>query len=652
MGEVPMTDGDEAKENNHWSNSAWFGAVVITSFVIIGYAHSIQGKFVFDDEGLIETRDSVHEFDVVAFFESDRPFLLFTFAINYAIGNLNPLTYHIVNIAIHISASIVLFLLLRNVLGSNRFSTDWESNGIALAASLLWAVHPLQTQSVTYIVQRGESLCGLMLLLCLLMTFKSKISKRGYLFQIGVVTCCTIGMFTKGVMITAPLLILLFDKLALQSSWKSILRRRFMYFGVMAGSLSFILHMALKYEPVSRTLTGSIKHAGTPLEYLYTQTSVILHYLYLSFWPRTLCIDYKWPVAREFTTTIAASGLLLLSLLVISLLLTYYRPRLGFIGLAFFIVLAPTSSFIPIMDAAFEHRMYLPLATVAILFTTTVFYLLRSLISNDEILRPTFAASICVVAMCLVARTQLRNKDYVHPERLWMSAIEVSPRNNRAITNLGVAYADAGRHADAVEQYKHALSIKPKYAVANFNLADSLQLLSRFEEAIEASKKHLEIRPNSHRGHFQLGTIHERLRNFEEAKQSYRDVIKIKPDHGFAHYNLARLLAKSQETEQARQAFETAIAVNPMNAKFIEAYGNFFARQDQFERAIEQYKLAIKSDRSYPNVHLNLALALQKLGQFDLAINQLRQASRLFPGDTRFSENIAKIRKRKMPSAT
>ena len=371
--------------------SKWFGVVIICACTMAAYANSIHGKFVFDDEVLIEARPAVHAFDPAGILDSDRPFLLLTFAINYAIGELDTTGYHIVNIAIHMAAAITLYILIRNVLTAANFADEKYSNWVSLSIALIWAIHPLQTQSVTYIVQRGESLCGLFYLLCLLLTFSAcKAAKHRGWYQAAVVACCMLGMFTKGVMITAPVTILLFDSLVLRSNWRTIFQRRgWMYGGLAGTAILYLLHLKLGRNSAAGLL-GTIDRA-TPLEYLCTQAVVIIHYLRLSIWPQHLCIDYNWPITHDLTSIIG-HGLVVLSLLAIAVFAIYKKMRMGYISGFFFLVLAPTSSFVPIVDVAFEHRMYLPLASVVALAVIGLFFALRTVYSSEAWFERTFVS--------------------------------------------------------------------------------------------------------------------------------------------------------------------------------------------------------------------------------------------------------------------
>jgi Flp pilus assembly protein TadD len=589
--------------------SKWFRVAIICVSVLAAYGNSIRGKFAFDDEVLIEARPAVHGFDIFGLLDSDRPFLLLTFAINYAFGQLDTTGYHIVNITIHMAAAITLYLLIKRVLTHINFADEKYSNWVSLSIALIWAVHPLQTQSVTYIVQRGESLCGLFYLLCLLLTFSASTATkhRGW-YQSAVVVCCTLGMFTKGVMITAPLTILLFDSIVLRSAWRTIFRRRgAMYGGLLGAALLYVLHM--KFNCNSGTALLETIDAATPLEYLCTQAIVIVQYLKLSIWPQHLCIDYNWPISRDLMS-IVGCGLIVVSLLATAVYAVLKKMPIGFVLGFFFLVLAPTSSFLPILDVAFEHRMYLPLVSVVTVGVVGLFFVLKTLVTNETWFERAYVSVIAVVSLCLILRTHYRNDDYVHPEQLWESAIVVAPTNARA----------------------------------HFNLGFELQMQNKLDDARGAYRRACELNPNDIRAFFHLAAMQHQTGRRDAAILGYQKVIAMSEKHSRAHLNLARLLEETSQFDLSEQHYRQAIDLAQNDPGFVEMYGNYFARRGQFEKAISQYRIVMARSPTYVTVHLNLALALQKLGRSDEATVHLKRASRQFPHEHRIQNQIAKIR--------
>lgn len=224
-----------------------------------------------------------------------RPLPYYTFALNYAVHGTNLWGYHAVNLVIHLAAGLVLFGLIRRTLGMPRVPPRYAAaaDGLALAAALLWLVHPLQTESVTYIYQRIESLMGLFYLLTLYCFVRSTGSPRPRLWLATAVLCCAGGMCSKEVMVTAPLLVLWYDRVFVARGWQEVFRRRWAFYAALFATwLIVLVTMRCQANLYREIHTASMP--WTPWQYALNQPIVILHYLRLSFFPRGLCLHYRW----------------------------------------------------------------------------------------------------------------------------------------------------------------------------------------------------------------------------------------------------------------------------------------------------------------------------------------------------------------------
>src|SRR5262249_17111312 len=218
-------------------------------------------------------------------------------AVNYAFDALNVWGFHAVNLAIHILAGFALYGVVRRMLGSARLRARYERSApwLAGAAVLIWLVHPLQTESVTYIIQRAESLMGLFYLLTLYCGIRGLGSSRSLWWFVVAIAASALGMATKEGMVSAPIMMLLYDRLFVAASFREVVRRRWGFYAGLAATWTPVL-ILLTMSKVSES-TGAT--AGlTPWRYLVTQFSVIVHYLRLSFWPSPLVLDYTWKLPQ------------------------------------------------------------------------------------------------------------------------------------------------------------------------------------------------------------------------------------------------------------------------------------------------------------------------------------------------------------------
>ena len=386
--------------------------------------------------------------------ETTRPLVQLSFALNYWAGGLEVCGYHAVNLAIHLCAALVFYGLVRRTA---------RSPGLALSAALLWVVHPLQTQSVTYIAQRAESLTGLWYLLTLYGLARGANTAHPRRWYALSVLACFAGMATKPVMVTAPLMAWLYDRVFLAGSWRQAWRVRRGYYLGLAGSLAFLGVLLIAASREYSWAAGFSLPQPSVTQYALTQPGVILHYLRLAIWPHPLVLDYAWPVAGSWAAILPP----LAALAAVGWLIRRAWRRnsaIGFLGIAVALLLAPTSSVIPITDLAQEHRMYLPLAPLLLL-----------LVLGARRLRVATLATVLAVSVFGVM-TQHRNQDYRSELAIWQDTVRKRPANPRAHNNLGVALAQQGRLDDAFAHFSEALRLNPSDPDALYNFTRLLPL--------------------------------------------------------------------------------------------------------------------------------------------------------------------------------
>ena len=292
--------------------------------VVLVYANSLDGAFILDDDQNIEDNRRIRSLDNLnEILSVGRPLVELSLALNYAYGELDPAGYHVFNILIHILVGLTLYGVVRRTLLlprlRERFGTS--SHWLALAIGLLWTVHPLTTQAVTYVIQRGESMGSLFYLLtlyCVIRGSQAKRPRRGYWYATAVISA-GLGMACKAIVITAPALLLLYDRVFLSTSTREVLSRRFrVHLGVLlivlgVGAGVGILQTIVTRIPEPREPSEtrlSIGRAASPMEYYRTQPEILLHYLSLAYWPADLCLDYKWEPSEDLRRILVTSAAL------------------------------------------------------------------------------------------------------------------------------------------------------------------------------------------------------------------------------------------------------------------------------------------------------------------------------------------------------
>ena len=549
---------------------------------VLAYANSLNGAFVFDDEPNIVLDPLVQmlwpPWRLIR--HSQRPVVDLSFATNYALGGLQTIGYHVVNVAIHVLAGCTLFGILRRTLSSQRMAARYGTRAATLAfvISLLWLVHPLQTQSVTYIVQRAESLMGLLYLITLYAVIRQADGQRSVLWGLVATMACSLGMATKQVMVTAPVVVLLYDRTFLAGSFRGALKRRpFIYLGLAATWSVLILVMdGHLWTPGAAGFAE--RPAVSPWEYARSQPGVLLHYLRLSVWPHPLVFDYyHWPAA-PVPHTVALIGLLLATAWALRA-----RPALGFAGAWFFVILSVTSSIIPIADPAFEHRMYLPLAAViSVLVIAGSEGVDRVAAGRSATARPLFVLAV-LVGVALGATTARRNRDYASVTTLWQTVTDAAPDNLRAHINLGVAYFKTGLIEPAQASLEHALVLEPGSNRAKLNLAAVFIEQQRFIEASDYLQSVLAVDPGNEKAHANLAFALFRRGDLSGATAHLEQALVIKPGYAKAHNDLGVVHLRQGKLEEAVADFERALQLDPQHP---EAGVNLRGARNRLERGM------------------------------------------------------------------
>lgn len=512
--------------------------VACVSLGLLIYSSSFAGQFVFDDWLQILSNGRIRSiwppWDLLL--GSTRPVGVVSFALNYAVHGTHLWGYHLVNLTIHLTATLVLYGIVRRTLSRGDLASRYTtvSQGLALAVALIWMAHPLQTQSVTYIVQRMESLAGLFYLLTLYGFLRAQDANRPGRWYVASVICCALGLGTKEIVATAPLVVLWYDRVFVASSWSEILKRRKLYYLALAGTWG-VLAGLMVWHAGRYVDSGLLVVRGvTPLEYALTQPSVILHYLRLAFWPQGQCLDYSWPPART-ALQIAPSALILAGLLALTVWCIFRRPAWGFVGAWFFLILAPTSSVVPIRDLAFEHRMYLPLAAVVVVAVIGGHQLLEWILS-----RLSFASTwrrgieVGLAALMLAGlgyATHVRNQVYASGVAMWRDVVQKAPYNPRAHNNLAFALYLEGRYDEAALEYREALRRFPGYVYAHVNLGVLLVRQGKLDDAVKQFRRAIELDPTDARAHLNLANTLAQQKATSQAVAHLRKALLLNPDY-------------------------------------------------------------------------------------------------------------------------
>ncbi|MEI7684008.1 MAG: tetratricopeptide repeat protein [Planctomycetota bacterium] len=549
--------------------------VLLTAIAIAAYATSFDGQFILDDEHSIIENAAIRTFPpslTILRSHIGRSLVTVSLALNFKLGGLSTFGYHAFNLAVHILAGLTLYGLVRRTLLREPSGTTWRESATGLAATvaLFWLVHPLQTASVTYIIQRCESMMGLFYLLTLYALVRGSDAQsavaRGGWYAAAVLSFAA-GMCCKEVMVSAPVVAILYDRIFLAASWRELMRRRGIVYLGFGGCLLLavpIVETVLRSDN-PQTMVGFHAASISARDYAQSQPGVIVHYLKLVLVPFPQCLDYMWPVAREpFDIIIPAS--IVLAAVGLTIYGLWRVPKLGFCGTAFFLILAPTSSFVPIADLAFEHRMYVPLAPVIVLLVLAghafMVRLGRQKQWSDRELRRREMAVMGVTTIVLALLTATRNLDYGNEGAMWLLVTEQCPHNIRAQGNLGRAYNRIGRHEDARLRYAEFLR-RCQHPNAHTGMAEALVGLGRPTEALEHYKAAVRLDPLRAYDHYAIGQILALDKKYHDAETYLRDADRLRPDHPPTLLALAHVLQSLSRADEAHRVYDRAVAIDP-----------------------------------------------------------------------------------------
>ena len=614
--------------------ATWLTAGVIALAAAFAHRGSLSAPFVLDDQPAITDNFSIRSFATAwsppkEITTTGRPVVNLSLAVNYALGGLDVRGYHAVNLAIHILAALALFGVVRRTLQNPRTppALARDATFIAGGIALLWALHPLQTESVTYTIQRAESLMGLFYLLTLYAFIRGCCDEsRGpastHAWLALSFAACLLGMATKEVMATAPLLVLLYDRTFVAGSFRAALRVRGKFYAALAATWLVLAVLVLSAE--NRGGTAGLGAKISPLDYALTQCPAIVHYLRLALWPAPLIFDYGNAPTTQLAA-ILAPALLLLALVAGALVALRARPVLGFLGVWFFAILAPSSSVVPIATQTIaEHRMYLSLAAVLTLLVVTLYRWAG---------RRVAVATVIVAAMGLAALTSERNATYRDAVTLWGDTATKAPGNSRAAINLGFALLQSGRPVEAEQTLAALVQRQPDSAEAKVNYASILLAANRPDEAIAQLESALRLEPDNLEAHNNLGITLGQRGRIADALPHFERALQLKPAAADGHLNLALALAQAGREEEALVHLVESTRLRPADPFARDSYGFALFRAGRLPEAIRELETALRSDPKSAAAHYHLGLALTQSGRAGDGLTHFELAVQLAPAD-------------------
>ncbi len=636
-------------------------ALLIAVAAVVVYARTFGVPFVFDDVHAIVQNLRIRAWSR-ALVASDRPLVEITLALNYGLGGLDVFGYHLFNLAVHVSCGWLLFDVVRRTFRTTGTLAGREDDAACVAA-LLFVVHPLQTESVTYVVARSELLMALCYLGTLdLVLLAETHPARRYVLWVLAVAVCALGMMAKPIMVTAPLAVWWLSwwvltpptrpRLTFASTPPSVEvpRRWPLHLGLCATWLVLAVLFADHTHPGAGLDIGI-----EPLEYLRTQLGVTWHYFRLLVWPVDQMLDYDWPLATDWLepeVLVPAGGWALLVLALAPLARRGRRAATFWLGFAV-LVLLPSSSVIPIADLVFEHRMYLSVGGFAALVALAV--------GGAAARAPTTVAVLAAVVVALLGGLAIaRNEVWRDPIVLWSDNLAKAPTKQRVYRSLEEAYQRRGDRAGMrrvalaeIEVLERLQRVHPRDGRVLTALANGLARVGRTAEALAAVLEAIRLDPRDPVARAAHGALLMQLRRPEEAVPPLEMAAALiagrvgwieRDTKRAVQVNLGWAYAAIGRTDDALRVLREAAAEDDVSA--MNNLGSVLGRVGEWEEAERVLEQARRRDPDDPNVQSNLGWVYANLGRLDEAAALLERAILQQPGEPSAHGNLGWVRLR------
>lgn len=607
----------------------WLSAGLLVALVFAVYFNSLNVPYILDDDDSIPNNLSIRNFST-AFSPpsgqgatvSGRPVLNASFALNFAVTGAKPRGFHFGNIIVHALGALVLFGVTRRTLLLPALAGRYNHQQARLLAwfiAALWALHPLQTESVTYTVQRAESLVGLFYL-CALYGFIRYAADRSWTWFLLTGSACFLGMGSKEVMATAPFVIFLYDRAFISGSFRAAWQRHCRLYLILLCTLLWLAVLVIGER--GRGGSVGVNETVTWWGYLCTQAVAIVRYVWLTFWPAKLTLDYGILVEKNYAL-IVPCALAVLGGLGATLYALTKRPLLSIFGVWFFCILAPSSSIIPVLtQTVAEHRMYLPLAALVAGFVLIAFHHLGK-----------HCWLVLVPLLILEAgSTVQRNTIYQSEVTIWQDTVEKRPDNHRAWVSLGAFRLHKLKDPAAAQPcFERALQLVPDQPESLNNLGQAYVKLGRHADGIALIEKSIRLAPNNPSMHAGYGAALLDCGLYDQALPPLEKAVKDTPASATLHYNLANTLLNLNRGAEAEPHYLFVLSESPDEIDALNNYGTALRRLGRLDEAIAKFQHVLEIAPTSAKTHNNLGIALIMQGKFETGLHHLRESALIDP---------------------
>lgn len=661
--------------------------IQILGIILVGiciYANSVNVPFTYDDGDYVVNNPAIKDFtfflnhakladlpvlqDVKYNFVL-RPVAYLTFALNYHFNGLDLHSYHMVNILIHIANALLLYRFFGLTLNTPLMAESWYGSAtrsrvikfFPLFAALLFVAHPLQTQAVTYIVQRFVSLAAFFILGTLVLYVEARLtekeSRRRWLYAASFISAL-LAMKTKENAFTLPILLLLYEFMFLTGALKRRMLRLLPYLATMA-----IIPWTVISLSTGRNPAGAVKISDptnlvnfdsvSRWDYLMTQFGAVAMYVRLLLFPVRQNFYHDYPVVHEFWSAGVLLPLLFLVVLLGSALLLWRRAvtqknrapwslLIAFGILWFFVALSVESSLIPMEDALVEHRVYLPSVGFFLVLCGGIGFLNGRCRFCST--RMVWVGMLTVVALLCVS-TVSRNTVWASNVVLWQDVVRKSPNTYRAYDHLGFSLVKEGRNEEAVAVLRKGIELSPGNFKLHMHLGAALINLGRFEEATLIFQQASAISPENSQAYANLAISCFKMGDVPAGRLAMEQAVALNPGvAGELLKGMGIALLNRNQSGEALAVLLQSLAVAPNDPQTHNNVATAYLMRGDVSSGRASLLKAVELDPYYGPAHYNLGCLLEREGKFAEALAEMQKALRSNSADSLLQERVVKLR--------
>ncbi len=690
---IHKTSINSTVNSNHKTRSyfSFFTSEFILLLVLVAcicfiYKNSIKGPFIFDDVSNIQDNPYIRltkltlDGIISAGFESlasNRPVANISFALNYYFNGYNVVDYHLVNIFMHILTGIILFYFIKvtlELLNPQNLKLPFEKNAppekrsllihnsinssistpqrslsptsteilfIAFFTTFIWLVHPLQTQTVSYIVQRMNCMAAMFYILSLLLYAKARLAitkrKKQALF-LGCILSGILSLGSKEIAATLPFFIFLYEWYFFQDVSLKWLKRNSIYFLCILLFIILLAFFLLGSNPIKIILSNYDTRDFTLWQRVLTEYRVVIYYISLLIFPHPMRLNllHDFSISHSFIDpmTTLLSFITILGLMVMAIRLAKRERLLSFCILWFLGNLAIESSVIG-LEIIYEHRTYLPSMFICLLVVVLGYRSIK--------IKWFGVVLVCIVVTVFSFWTYQRNRVWSDSITFWRDCVRKSPQKVRPHNNLGEVLADQGHITEAAKHYLEALRINPYHTEAHNNLGVVLKTQGKISEAIGHYKEALRISPNYAPTHNNLGNALILQQGIsDEAISHFKEALRLNPKYAEAYSSLSVALIHMGKIDEAVDILKKALQINPHIAATYVNLGGALMLQDKSDEAMDYFNKALQIKPDIAEAHVNLGIILYNKERLDEAIAHFRKALLIDPDNDEAQFNLNK----------